>query len=186
MSDSPSTVYDENDHVSVKEDSKYDSASVQTSESDTETFKNGSDSEQADNFDWEDGDSEEDGRCDGKEIRNRRSCFLCLDRRTTLASWIIYTVLTLISIGVCVGVFIAVHPVDSDPTMTSYNLCLWFTFIAFMFCISFVMQCVIELFPFALKKLVEKLYPTRSEYLRSRLSVMRCRSVSVDELTNLW
>ncbi|KAL7314267.1 hypothetical protein PS15m_005863 [Mucor circinelloides] len=54
--------------------------------------------------------------------------------------------------------------------MTSYNLCLWFTFIAFMFCISFVMQCAIELVPFVLKKAVDKFYPTRSEYLRSRLS----------------
>ncbi|KAL9545935.1 hypothetical protein MBANPS3_006896 [Mucor bainieri] len=171
MSDSPSTVYDETDHVSVKEESKYDSASVQTSESDAETYKNGSDSEQADNFDWEDEDPVEDRRCDGKrEIRGRRSCFLCLDRRSSLGSWIVYVILTLISVGVCVGVFIAVHPVDSDPTMTSYNLCLWFTFIAFMFCISFVMQCAIELFPFLLKKIVETFYPTRSEYLRSRLS----------------
>lgn len=170
MSESPSTVYDDNDYISVKEDSKYESASVQTSESDIETFKNGSDSEQADNFDWEDEDPVEDRLCDGKELRAKRSCFLCLDRRSSLGSWIIYIILTLISVGVCVGVFIAVHPVDSDPTMTSYNLCLWFTFIAFMFCISFVMQCVIELFPFALKKIVETFYPTRSEYLRSRLS----------------
>ncbi|KAF1806122.1 hypothetical protein FB192DRAFT_1270999, partial [Mucor lusitanicus] len=123
-----------------------------------------------DNFDWEDEDPVEDRLCDGKEFRGRRSCFLCLDRRSSLGSWIIYIILTLISVGVCVGVFIAVHPGDSDPTMTSYNLCLWFTFIAFMFCISFVMQCVIELFPFALKKIVETFYPTRSEYLRSRLS----------------
>lgn len=177
ISESPSTLYDENDHISVKEESKYDSASVQTSESDVETFKNGSDSEQADNFDWEDEDPVEDRLCDGKEFRGRRSCFLCLDRRSSLGSWIIYIILTLISVGVCVGVFIAVHPGDSDPTMTSYNLCLWFTFIAFMFCISFVMQCVIELFPFALKKIVETFYPTRSEYLRSRLSVMCLASI---------
>ncbi|KAK4510227.1 uncharacterized protein ATC70_006399 [Mucor velutinosus] len=170
FSEIPSTVCDENDQISVKEETKYDSASAQTSESDVETFRNGSDSEQADNFDWEDEDPVEDRRCDGKEMRSRRDCFLCLDRRSSLGSWIIYVILILISVGVCVGVFIVVHPVDSDHTMKSYNLCLWFTFIAFMFCISFVMQCIIELFPFVLKKIVDTFYPTRSEYLRSRLS----------------
>lgn len=170
-SDSPSTVFEEPDYVSPKEDVKYDSASVQTSESDIETFKTGSDSENADNFDWEDEDPEEDRRYDGK-MRREKSYFLCLERRSSLRSWITHVILTLISVGVCIGVSIAVHPGDGDPTMKSYNLRLWFTFIAFMFCISFVMQCLVEILPWVLKKTVDNFYPTRSEYLRSRLLVM--------------
>lgn len=170
-SDNPSTVFEEPDYASVKEDANHVSASAQTSESDIEAFKAGSDSENADDFDWEDEDPEEDSRYDDK-VKRDRPCFFCLDRRSSLKSWITHVILALISVGVCVGVSIAVHPGDEDATMKSYNLSLWFTFIAFMFCISFVMQCLVEILPWVFKKTVDKFYPTRSEYLRSRLSVV--------------
>jgi hypothetical protein len=78
--------------------------------------------------------------------------------------------LTAISVAVCVAVFVAVKP-QSDPTMASYNLALWFTFIAFMFCVTFVMQMIIEIIPWLIKKLAGIFAPHKTEVLRARLSV---------------
>ncbi|GAN08878.1 hypothetical protein MAM1_0228c08396 [Mucor ambiguus] len=63
ISESPSTTCDKNEHISVKEEFKYDSALLETSESDMKTFKNGSNSEQVDSLDWENQDLEKDRRC---------------------------------------------------------------------------------------------------------------------------
>ncbi|KAI9318355.1 Mechanosensitive ion channel-domain-containing protein [Dichotomocladium elegans] len=54
--------------------------------------------------------------------------------------------------------------------MVSYNLQLWFTWATFMWCISMVLQVVVELVPWAIKRLVNILRPQSTEVLRMRLA----------------
>ncbi|RCI03035.1 hypothetical protein CU098_003374, partial [Rhizopus stolonifer] len=54
--------------------------------------------------------------------------------------------------------------------MTSYGLQLWFTWIAFMWCIGFMSQILVELIPWAIKKSMGYLRPQSTEVLRMRLS----------------
>jgi uncharacterized membrane protein YciS (DUF1049 family) len=118
-------------------------------------------------FNWEEEVPEEKTKINDRESRG---CFCCLDRNSSRLSWSIYILLTLISIAVCVIIFVTVKP-QRDPTLASYNLALWFTFIAFLFAVSFVTQMIIELLPWLIKKLSIVFFPDKTEVLRSRLSV---------------
>ncbi|KAI9342433.1 hypothetical protein BD770DRAFT_329768, partial [Pilaira anomala] len=119
-------------------------------------------------FDWDDLSSEED--TDEQHVYgNRRHCFLCLSSASSKLSWICFLILTAISVAVCVAVFVTVKP-QQDPTMVSYNLALWFTFVAFMFCITLVVQMIVEVIPWVIRKIATLLVPKRSEIVRYNLA----------------
>lgn len=79
--------------------------------------------------------------------------------------------MTAISVAVCIAVFITVKP-QTDPTMVSYNLALWFTFIAFMFCVTLATQMVIEILPWLIKNIAAIVTPMKTEVLRAKLAVI--------------
>lgn len=150
------------DDISVKEDNKYDDGEASNASS-----CNTSDDD--DDFDWDEEDPEENDTSD-EHLHKHRHFFLCLSRSSSIQSWLCYIVLTAISVAVCVAVFVTVKP-QRDPTMTSYNLALWFTFIAFMFCVTFVVQMVIEIIPWIVKKIVGIFASHKVEVFRARLAV---------------
>lgn len=150
------------DDISVKEDNKYDDGEASRISS-----CNTSDDEE--DFDWNE-DAPEDNDTSDDRLHKHRHFFLCLSGSSSIRSWICYIALTAISVAVCVAVFVTVKP-QEDPTMTSYNLALWFTFIAFMFSVAFVVQVVIEIIPWIVKKLVGIFASRKAEVFRARLAV---------------
>ncbi|KAI8382939.1 hypothetical protein BD560DRAFT_322708, partial [Blakeslea trispora] len=121
-------------------------------------------------FDWEEDDPEDKRDNEETVSKPRKSfTFFFLSRKSSLISWIIFIFLTLASIAVCVVIFVKVKP-QTDPTLTSYNLALWFTFVAFMFCISFITQCAVEFIPWIIKNFAGFLFSRQDEVLRARLS----------------
>lgn len=151
------------DNISFRDENKYSDDPPSKSSS---TYTS---DEEDEDFDWNQADPEEKNT-EEDEVYHDRRFFLCLSRSSSRLSWICYIIATAISIAVCVAVFVTVKP-QTDPTMGSYNLALWFTFIAFMFCINFIMQMVIEAIPWIIKKSVGLFTPHRTEVLRARLSV---------------
>ncbi|KAI8373457.1 hypothetical protein EDC96DRAFT_476755 [Choanephora cucurbitarum] len=121
-------------------------------------------------FDWEQDDPED--KTDNEETLGKAKksfTFFFLSRKSSLISWIIFIFLTFASIAVCVVIYVKVKP-QTDPTLTSYNLGLWFTFVAFMFCISFATQCAVEFIPWIIKNFAGFLFSRQTEILRARLS----------------
>ncbi|KAI9306202.1 hypothetical protein BJ944DRAFT_53929 [Cunninghamella echinulata] len=123
-----------------------------------------------DNFDWAGrDDAEEDD--DFKKGKHRKSLFICLSclsKNATYIAWTLIFIFALCLIAVDVALFM-VH-IDNDSGTVSYNLQLWFTFLAFMWCIGFLSQIFVELVPWLIKKFVGFLRPQHTEVLRMRLS----------------
>lgn len=117
-------------------------------------------------FDWDDMDSEEEE----EPLPPEDHCCLCLTRSSSKLSWICFSIMSGISVAVCIAVFITVKP-QTDPTMTSYNLALWFTFIAFMCCVTLATQMAIEVLPWVVKNIAAIVMPMKTEVIRSKLAV---------------
>lgn len=125
-------------------------------------------------FDWggrEDDDDEMDKKDDSKKKGGalaQSGVIICLNKNSSHIAWFCIVLFGLILIAIDV----ALHVVYKNRIgMTSYNLQLWFTWIAFMWCIGFMSQIFVELVPWAIKKGVGFLRPQSTEVLRMRLSV---------------
>lgn len=128
-------------------------------------------------FDWagrEDDDDEMDKKEeDSKKSRGalaQRSVIICLSKNSSHIAWSCIVLFGMILIAIDVAVFV-VYRKREDTSLTSYGLQLWFTWIAFMWCIGFMSQILVELVPWAIKKGVGYLRPQSIEVLRMRLSV---------------
>ncbi|KAI9243860.1 hypothetical protein EDC94DRAFT_572733 [Helicostylum pulchrum] len=150
-----------------REDMKYEEDGVRSDETKCEEDDHTRVEDDEDDFDWDDEDDDDEN--DTSVVGNRPHFFLCLSSSSSKLSWICFLVLTAISVSVCIAVFVAVKP-QQDPTMTSYNLALWFTFIAFMFCITLVMQMVIESIPWLVRNIAAIVAPSKSELIRFKIA----------------
>lgn len=119
-----------------------------------------------DQFDWAAGDDEEED--DKSKSKKSGALILCLSRNSSYIAWSLLFLFALALIAVDVAVFVVY---EDNVTMVSYNLQLWFTWAAFMWCISMVLQVVVELVPWAIRRLVGLLRPQSTEVLRMRLAV---------------
>ncbi|KAI8138112.1 hypothetical protein BJV82DRAFT_632645 [Fennellomyces sp. T-0311] len=120
-----------------------------------------------DQFDWAGDDEDDDPADKTKDKQSQPGIVLCLSRNSSYIAWSLLILFALILIAVDVAVFVVY---DSNPSMVSYNLQLWFTWAAFMWVISMVLQVVVELVPWAIKRLVGVLRPQSTEVLRMRLA----------------
>lgn len=128
-----------------------------------------------DEFDWDD-KQDDDVEQDIKDEENKKkagslansSVFICMNRNSSKIAWTCIILLALIFIAIDVAIFIVYK---RRISMTSYGLELWFTWIAFMWAIAFMSQIVVELIPWAIKKIVSFIKPESIEVLRMRLSV---------------
>ncbi|KAI9256658.1 hypothetical protein BDA99DRAFT_485107 [Phascolomyces articulosus] len=123
-----------------------------------------------DQFDWaggEEDDEEEDKNDKTKKKKQKHGVVLCLSRNSSYIAWSLLILFALILIAIDVAVFVAY---EDNVTLTSYSLQLWFTWAAFMWCISILIQLVVELVPWAIKRLVGILRPQSTEVLRMRLA----------------
>lgn len=118
-------------------------------------------------FDWNDIDSEEEN---DTPLPPDKPCCLCLTRSSSKLSWICFSIVAACSVAVCIAVFITVKP-QTDPTMTSYNLALWFTFIAFMICVALATQMIVEILPWLIRNIAAIVTPMKTEVVRSKLAV---------------
>ncbi|KAI9492244.1 hypothetical protein BDB00DRAFT_873512 [Zychaea mexicana] len=123
-----------------------------------------------DQFDWaggEDDDEEEKNEKNKTKTHKPPGVVLCLSRNSSYIAWSLLILFALILIAIDVAVFVAY---ENDASMVSYNLQLWFTWAAFMWCVSILIQLVVELVPWAIKRLVGFLRPQSTEVLRMRLA----------------
>ncbi|KAG2194382.1 hypothetical protein INT47_006697 [Mucor saturninus] len=116
-------------------------------------------------FDWDDLDSDEEDT----PLPPDHHCCLCLTRSSSRLSWICFSIMCAISVAVCVAVFITVKP-QTDPTMTSYNLALWFTFVAFVCCVTLATQMIVEILPWLIRNVAGIITPMKAEFVRSKLA----------------
>lgn len=128
-------------------------------------------------FDWngkEDDDEEQDMKDEEEKKKagalGNSSIFICINKNSSNIAWTCIILLALIFIAIDVAIFVVYR---ERISMTSYGLELWFTWIAFMWCIAFMSQLVVELIPWLIKKLVSFIRPQSIEVLRMRLSVSR-------------
>ncbi|KAI8057389.1 Mechanosensitive ion channel-domain-containing protein [Thamnidium elegans] len=156
------------DNISVNEDIRQKDDGVRSDETKYEEDDHTRVEDDEDDFDW-DNDDDDDDESDNSQVGNRPHFFLCLSSSSSKLSWICFLVLTAISVSVCIAVFVAVKP-QQDPTMTSYNLALWFTFIAFMFCVTLVMQMIIEVIPWIVRNIAAIVAPSKSELIRFKIA----------------
>jgi hypothetical protein len=136
------------------------------------------------NFDWAGRDEEEEDETKKGKPISQSSLFICLSKNSSYIAWTCIILFALILIAVDVAIFEIYKGQDAindtskipyDP-MVPYNLKVWFTFLAFMWCIGFLSQVAVELVPWAIKKLFGYLRPQSTEVLRMRLSVS-CQKV---------
>lgn len=123
-----------------------------------------------DQFDWggaDEADEEEPKDKKGKSEKNQ-NIILCLSRNSSYIAWSLLFLFALILIAITVALFVVY---DGRSSMVSYNLQLWFTWATFMWCISMALQVIVELVPWAIKRLVGVLRPHSTEVLRMRLAV---------------
>lgn len=130
-----------------------------------------------DEFDWagrEDDDDEMDKKDEADKKKggalSRRGVIICLSENSSHIAWTCIVLFALIFISIDVAVFV-VYQAREDTSLTSYSLQLWFTWIAFMWCIGFMSQLLVELVPWVIKKGVGYVRPQSIEVLRMRLSV---------------
>ncbi|KAI8138108.1 hypothetical protein BJV82DRAFT_632626 [Fennellomyces sp. T-0311] len=119
-----------------------------------------------DQFDWTGGD-EGDEDDDKEKKKSQPGIVLCLSRNSSYIAWSLLILFALILIAVDVAVFIVY---DSNPSMISYNLQLWFSWAAFIWVLSMILQVIVELVPWAIKRMVGILRPQSTEVLRMRLA----------------
>lgn len=129
----------------------------------------------SEDFDWAGRDDEDDELDKKEEIEKKgalsqSSLFICLSKNSSHIAWTCIILFALIFIAIDVAMFVVYQQRDKT-TMTSYGLQVWFTWIAFMWCIGFMSQILVELVPWAIKKSVGYLRPQSTEVLRMRLSV---------------
>ncbi|KAI8075448.1 Mechanosensitive ion channel-domain-containing protein [Gilbertella persicaria] len=130
-------------------------------------------------FDWdakdedEDLDKKEDDDNDSKKKKRgaleKSSVIICFNENSSYIAWSCIVLFALIFIAIDIAIFVAYNKRE-QITMTSYGLQLWFTWIAFMWCIGFMSQILVELIPWAIKKSMGYLRPQSTEVLRMRLS----------------
>ncbi|KAI8366471.1 hypothetical protein EDC96DRAFT_508209 [Choanephora cucurbitarum] len=126
-------------------------------------------------FDWEAHDEDEDAdKKDEEEVKKRgalekSSIIICFNQNSSFIAWTCIVLFAMIFIAIDVAIFVIYHRRE-QITMTSYGLQLWFTWIAFMWSIGFIMQIFVELVPWAIKKAVGYIRPQSTEVLRMRLS----------------
>ncbi|CAO3643705.1 unnamed protein product [Mucor hiemalis] len=128
----------------------------------------------SEDFDWAGRDDEDDELDKKEEIEKKgalsqSSLFICLSKNSSHIAWTCIILFALIFIAIDVAMFVVYQQRDKT-TMTSYGLQVWFTWIAFMWCIGFMSQILVELVPWAIKKSVGYLRPQSTEVLRMRLS----------------
>ncbi|KAF7732833.1 hypothetical protein EC973_000109 [Apophysomyces ossiformis] len=131
----------------------------------------------AEEFDWagHDDDDEELDKKDKDDRNSRRrtlaqnSVIICLSQNSSYIAWTCIILFALILIAIDVAVFVVYNDRDR-VTMLSYNLEVWFTWLAFMWCIGFISQLGVEFVPWSIKRLVGLLRPHSTEVLRMRLS----------------
>jgi hypothetical protein len=125
-------------------------------------------------FDWggrEDDDDDLDKKDDDKKKRGalvQSGVIICLSKNSSHIAWFCIVLFAMIFIAIDVALYVVYQDRISS---TSYSLQLWFTWIAFMWCIGFMSQIFVELVPWAIKKGVGYLRPQSTEVLRMRLSV---------------
>lgn len=125
-------------------------------------------------FDWAGKDEdeekkEEDDRSErGALVKN--GLFICLSKHSEPIAWACIVLFALVFIAVDVAIFV-VYRRRGVVSNSSYGLQLWFTWIAFVWCIASLSQIFVEIVPWAIKKLVNWLRPQSTEVLRMRLSV---------------
>ncbi|KAG2199375.1 hypothetical protein INT47_001557 [Mucor saturninus] len=129
-----------------------------------------------DEFDWagrEDDDDEMDKKDEADKKKggalSRSGVIICLSENSSHIAWFCIVLFALIFISIDVAVFV-VYRKREDTSLTSYSLQLWFTWIAFMWCIGFMSQLFVEFVPWAIKKSVSYIRPQSIEVLRMRLS----------------
>ncbi|KAJ8663636.1 hypothetical protein O0I10_000884 [Lichtheimia ornata] len=120
-----------------------------------------------DQFDWAAGGDDEEEEDDKVKSKKSSALILCLSRNSSYIAWSLLFLFALVLIAVDVAVFVVYQ---DHVSMVSYNLQLWFTWAAFMWCISMVLQVVVELVPWAIRRLVGLLRPQSTEVLRMRLA----------------
>lgn len=128
-------------------------------------------------FDWA-GREDDDDEMDKKDEDNKRKggalattgVIICLSKNSSAIAYACIALFTVILLAIDVAVFVVYQRRD-QVSITSYGLQLWFTWIAFMWCIGFMSQIFVELVPWAIKKAVGILRPQSTEVLRMRLSV---------------
>lgn len=129
-----------------------------------------------DEFDW-DGKDDDDDEQDMKEEEekkkksgafNNSSIFICMSRNSSHIAWSCIVLFGLILIAIDVAIFVSFK---RRVSTTSYGLELWFTWFAFMWCIAFMSQIIVELVPWIIKKFVAVVRPQSIEVLPTRLSV---------------
>lgn len=123
-------------------------------------------------FDWggkDEDDDEEDGKEDEKGgALSQSGVFICLSKNSSHIAWFCIVLFALILIAIDVAIFVVY---EHRISITSYNLELWFTWLAFLWCIGFLSQIFVELVPWAIRKSVSYVRPQSIEVLRMRLSV---------------
>ncbi|KAG1145570.1 hypothetical protein G6F37_007175 [Rhizopus arrhizus] len=124
-------------------------------------------------FDW--AGKDEDEELEKKEDDRKRGAlansglFICVSNNAAPIAWTCIILFALIFIAIDIAIFVAYNRRELI-TMTSYGLQLWFTWIAFMWCIACMCQVFVEIVPWTIKKLVNVLRPQSTEVLRMRLS----------------
>lgn len=125
-------------------------------------------------FDWAGKDEDEEKKEeDDKSERGalvKNGLFICLSKHSEPIAWACIVLFALVFIAVDVAIFVVYHRRGVVST-SSYGLQLWFTWIAFVWCIASLSQIFVEIVPWAIKKLVNWLRPQSTEVLRMRLSV---------------
>ncbi|CAO3672408.1 unnamed protein product [Rhizopus stolonifer] len=122
-------------------------------------------------FDWASKDEDEDIKEPEKEAGalTQNGMFICMSKHSEPIAWSCIILFALIFIAIDVAVFM-VYRKHSQVTLSSYSLQLWFTWIAFVWCIAAVSQVFVEVLPWTVKSLVNWLRPQSTEVLRMRLS----------------
>ncbi|KAG1143699.1 hypothetical protein G6F37_003295 [Rhizopus arrhizus] len=124
-------------------------------------------------FDWAGKDEDEEKKEeDDKSERGalvKNGLFICLSKHSEPIAWACIVLFALVFIAVDVAIFV-VYRRRGVVSTSSYGLQLWFTWIAFVWCIASLSQIFVEIVPWAIKKLVNWLRPQSTEVLRMRLS----------------
>lgn len=125
-------------------------------------------------FDW--AGKDEDEEVEKKEDEKKKGAlltsglFICISNNSAPIAWTCIVLFAAMFIAVDVAIFVVYHNRD-QITMTSYGLQLWFTWLAFVWCIACISQVFVEIVPWTIKKLVDSIRPQSTEVLKMRLSV---------------
>ncbi|KAI9026412.1 hypothetical protein CLU79DRAFT_789018 [Phycomyces nitens] len=128
-----------------------------------------------DSFDWGGRDDEdEEDKHEGKHAKNKKhiasaNILFCLSRNASNIQWGCLILTAAILLAVCVSVW-EIYGHKNQVTITSYGLQLWFTWLAFIWCIGMATQILTETVPWFIRKIGTTLRPQATEALHTRLS----------------